>query len=214
MSIGDKGASRDELSLLLERIDDPRLRADITAHVSLLRHSRRFGLVFDRHLPEASRLPKMKPRAGDRVARRDEADTTTWRVLGFTDRTRATARLQPLTWAGHQWAPEGEPMEMPATDVVVIRDHGEPIHPGLQPYDLIQSGEPSTPTHIALEGENLHALQLLKATHGPAAGDGRHGLVDLIYIDPPFPRKWGCCGVVCGHVEPGPGDVEAWSLAA
>lgn len=186
MSIGDNGASRDELSLLLERIDDPRLRADIAAHVSLLRRSRRFGLVFDRHLPEAARLPKMKPRAGDRVARRDEADATTWRVLGFTDRTRNTARLQPLTWAGHQWAPDGEPLELPATDVVVVRDHGEPIHPGLQPYDLIQAGEPGTPTHIALEGENLHALQLLKATHGPAAGDGRHGLVDLIYIDPPY----------------------------
>ena len=186
MSIGDNGASRDELSLLLERIDDPRLRADIAAHVSLLRRSRRFGLVFDRHLPEAARLPKMKPRAGDRVARRDEADATTWRVLGFTDRTRNTARLQPLTWAGHQWAPDGEPLELPATDVVVVRDHGEPIHPGLQPYDLIQAGEPGTPTHIALEGENLHALQLLKATHGPEAGDGRHGLVDLIYIDPPY----------------------------
>lgn len=186
MSIGDNGASRDELSLLLERIDDPRLRADIAAHVSLLRRSRRFGLVFDWHLPEAARLPKMKPRAGDRVARRDEADATTWRVLGFTDRTRNTARLQPLTWAGHQWAPDGEPLELPATDVVVVRDHGEPIHPGLQPYDLIQAGEPGTPTHIALEGENLHALQLLKATHGPAAGDGRHGLVDLIYIDPPY----------------------------
>lgn len=186
MSIGDNGASRDELSLLLERIDDPRLRADIAAHVSLLRRSRRFGLVFDRHLPEAARLPKMKPRAGDRVARRDEADATTWRVLGFTDRTRSTARLQPLTWAGHQWAPDGEPLKLPATDVVVVRDHGEPIHPGLEPYDLIQAGEADAPTHVALEGENLHALQLLKATHGPAAGDGRHGLVDLIYIDPPY----------------------------
>lgn len=40
------------------------------------------------------------------------------------------------------------------------------------------------------------------------------GKVQMIYIDPPFPRKWGCCEVVCGHVEPDPGDVEAGPLAA
>ncbi|MHA7128002.1 DEAD/DEAH box helicase family protein [Janibacter indicus] len=38
--------------------------------------------------------------------------------------------------------------------------------------------------------------------------------ITVIIGNPPFPRKWWCCGVVCGHVEPCPGDVEAWSLAA
>lgn len=184
--MANESAGRDELSLLLDRIDDPRLRVDIAAHVALLRRSRRFGLVFDRHLPEAARLPKMKPRAGDRVARRDEADTSTWRVLGFTDRTRSTARLQPLTWSGHQWQEDGDPAQVSTADVVVVRDHGESIHPGLVLYDRLERGQANAPTHIAIEGENLHALQLLKATHGPAAGDGRHGLVDLVYIDPPY----------------------------
>lgn len=179
-------ASRDELALLLERIEDPRLRADISAHVELLRRSRRFGLVFDRHLPEAARLPKMKPRAGDRVARRDESDRSTWRVLGYTDRTHHRVRLQPLTWAGNQWAAVGESVDLPTRDVVVVRDHGESIHPGLVEYDRVHRAGDGVPTHVAIEGENLHALQLLKATHGPAAGDGRHGLVDLIYIDPPY----------------------------
>lgn len=184
--MADESASRDELSLLVERIEDPRLRADVASHVALLRHSRRFGLVFDRHLPEAARLPTMKPRVDDRVARRDESDTSTWRVLGFTDHTHATARLQPLTWAGSRWTPDGEPVEMSASDVVVVRDYGEAIHPGLVEYDRIELAETDAPTHIAIEGENLHALQLLKATHGPTAGDGRHGLVDLVSIDPPY----------------------------
>lgn len=184
--MADESASRDELSLLIERIDDPRLRADVASHVALLRRSRRFGLVFDRHLPEAARLPTMKPRVDDRVARRDESDTSTWRVLGFTDHTHATARLQPLTWAGSRWTPDGEPVEMSASDVVVVRDYGEAIHPGLAEYDRIERAGTDVPTHVAIEGENLHALQLLKATHGPAAGDGRHGLVDLILCDPPY----------------------------
>ena len=63
-----------------------------------------------------------------------------------------------------------------------------------------------TTRNLFIEGDNLEALKLLQESY--------LGKVKLIYIDPPFPRKWGCCGVVCGHVEPDPGDVEAGSLAA
>ena len=59
--------------------------------------------------------------------------------------------------------------------------------------------------NLLIEGDNLQALASLYREKGQ---------VDLILTDPPFPRKWGCCGVVCGHVEPDPGDVEAGSLAA
>ena len=60
--------------------------------------------------------------------------------------------------------------------------------------------------NLFIEGDNLDALKLLQESY--------LGKVKLIYIDPPFPRKWGCWRLVCGHVEPCPGDVEAWSLAA
>jgi adenine-specific DNA-methyltransferase len=59
--------------------------------------------------------------------------------------------------------------------------------------------------NLLIEGDNLQALASLYREKGQ---------VDLILTDPPFPRKWRCCGVVCGHVEPDPGDVEAGSLAA
>jgi len=38
--------------------------------------------------------------------------------------------------------------------------------------------------------------------------------IRVIVGNPPFPRKWSCCGVVCGHVEPDPSDVEAGPFAA
>jgi adenine-specific DNA-methyltransferase len=63
-----------------------------------------------------------------------------------------------------------------------------------------------TTKNLFIEGDNLDALKLLQESY--------LGKVKLIYIDPPFPRKWGCCGVLCGHVEHDPGDVEAGSLAA
>ena len=58
--------------------------------------------------------------------------------------------------------------------------------------------------NLLIEGDNLQALASLYREKGQ---------VDLILTDPPFPRKWGCCGVVCGHVDD-PGDVEVGSLAA
>lgn len=63
-----------------------------------------------------------------------------------------------------------------------------------------------TTKNLFIEGDNLDGLKLLQESY--------LGKVKLIYIDPPFPRKWSCCGVVCGHVEPDPSDVEAGPFAA
>jgi hypothetical protein len=39
--------------------------------------------------------------------------------------------------------------------------------------------------------------------------------VDLVYLDPPFPRKLACWGLGCGRdFERGTGDVEAGQVAA
>jgi len=40
------------------------------------------------------------------------------------------------------------------------------------------------------------------------------GTGTIVMGNPPFPRKSPCCGVVCGHVDPDPSDVEAGSLVA
>lgn len=59
---------------------------------------------------------------------------------------------------------------------------------------------------MVIEGDNLQVMLSLRSQYSDS--------FDVVYIDPPFPRKWGCCGVLCGHVEHDPGDVEAGSLAA
>lgn len=71
-----------------------------------------------------------------------------------------------------------------------------------------------TPTtdNLLITGDAMHVLDAVAKI--PEYAEKYLGKVKLVYIDPPFPRKWGCCGVVCGHVEPDPGDVEAGSLAA
>lgn len=154
------------LDQLISRIDDETLRARLAQEVDLLRGSRRFGLVFDRHLPESIRLPDHPIRKGIRVALRDESSTETWTVDRFTDRTREVAVLS------------GEGGQRHISELIVVREFGEPIYPGLRSVERIENGPPDAPWHVVINGENFHALQALRSTHREA--------VDLIYIDPPY----------------------------
>jgi len=54
------------LDQAIEQTHDEALRARIAREVELLRDSRRFGLVFDRHVPESVRLPDHPVRKASR----------------------------------------------------------------------------------------------------------------------------------------------------
>lgn len=167
------------LDQLIGQIQDESLRARLAREVELLRGSRRFGLVFDRHLPESVRLVDHPIRKGIRVTLRDESSLQTWTVLRFTDTTRSVAVL------------DGDGGERPAAELVVVREFGELIYPGLKSVERIENGPADAPWHIVINGENFHALQALRSTHREK--------VDLIYIDPPFRKLSVCYGTVCCH---------------
>jgi len=150
----------------IARIEDEALRQRIAREVELLRGSRRFGLVFDRHLPESVRLAEHPIRKGVRVGLRDESSPETWRVVGFTDSGRQVAVLS------------GEGGERPVSELVVVREFGEPVFPGLVSVDRLPHDADDAPWHTVINGENFHVLQALRPTH--------RGKVDLIYIDPPY----------------------------
>lgn len=59
-----------------------------------------------------------------------------------------------------------------------------------------------------------YTLQLIAKQRQQANAVKRERNIQVCIGNPPFPRKWSCCGVVCGHVEPDPSDVEAGPLAA
>lgn len=154
------------LDQLIGRIQDESLRVRLAREVDLLRGSRRFGLVFDRHLPESVRLTDHPIRKGIRVALRDESSADTWIVERFTDRTREVAVLSDNGG------------ERAVSDLIVVREFGEPIYPGLQTVERIANGPEDAPWHVVINGENFHALQALRSTHREK--------IDLIYIDPPY----------------------------
>ena len=56
---------------LIKNIADPRLREQIAAEVAKLKAGKKFGLVFEEHLPELVRLPSLPARAGARVLKEE-----------------------------------------------------------------------------------------------------------------------------------------------
>ena len=78
---------RSELDVLLDKIDDSNLRADIRSQVARIQVKRTFGLVFESHLPERVRLPEHPVRVGVTVAHRDEPESAAFEVLTIKGKT-------------------------------------------------------------------------------------------------------------------------------
>ena len=155
----------DELDVLLEKVADPGLRAELRAAVDKVRAKRNFGLVFESHLPERVRLPEYPVRRGTKVVRRTDKDGGRMKVEGVRS-GRATVVTD-----------DGTRDTMSVDDLVVVAEFGEPVYPGLVSVGSIRRGG-DKPAHVVINAENHHALEMLQFTHA--------GKVDCIYIDPPY----------------------------
>ena len=151
---------------LLTKIDDPALREELAREVAVLKEQVDFGLVFERHIPETVDLLYVEPRVGDLVRLRRVDSDVLYRVFELT---RTSATLTPLDG--------GKNVDAVAVDLLVVKPFGEPIYPTLTPLGSVVRSE-DRPYHAVINGENLHALQLLLYLY--------EGQVDCIYIDPTF----------------------------
>jgi hypothetical protein len=165
---------------LIAQIADERLRNAVIAEVRELKKNKKFGLVFEEHLPETVRLPNLQIKQGDLVAKRRETGNELWRVKsirkGITTLERAIEDDPVLSEMG---------IEVPVTELVVVRSFGDPIYPTLVPVDCVKRGGPEKPWHFLINADNFHALQLLLYAY--------EAKVDVIYIDPPYnsgARDW------------------------
>ncbi|WP_295543860.1 DNA methyltransferase [uncultured Thiohalocapsa sp.] len=156
---------------LIAQIQEPRLREQFKREWAEVQKTKKFGLVFDRHLPELVPIPKARPRRGDLVARKGGSLTDLWRVRRVSGETVQCARPEGTAGAG-------DARNWPLDELVVVRQFGEPIFPALTPVDQIQNGPKDVPWHCLIEADNFHALQLLDYLYA--------GKVDCIYIDPPY----------------------------
>lgn len=164
---------------------DPKLGAALHKEFRASANKRSFGLVFERHLPDAVELPTRPVRRGDTVhilpprGSKQTADNTLWTVVkidrkaqGGPNATVIETKPAPDTEAEVR---DGVLVE----DLVVVAQHDDVIYPGLvQTGEVVGSKDPEAPFHAVINAENLHALNLLTYTH-------RHK-IDCIYIDPPY----------------------------
>lgn len=162
------------LSDLISQIENPDLRARIQAETDKLFKQKKFGLVFEEHLPETTLLYGTPVRAGITAAPKNDTKRLL-SVLSINDGECIVvdnATKQTFT--------------IPARDLVPVAQFGEPIYPSLTPIDSIYNNtDPDAPAHALIQADNYHALQLLEYLYAEK--------VDCIYIDPPYntgARDW------------------------
>lgn len=154
---------------LIDEIADPGLRERIAGEVRELKRTKRFGLVFEEHIPETVSLYGLPIRDGLVVQNRTTPDDLTeFRVLAVEE-DQATVVPKGADGPGTRVAVE---------DLLVVKRFHEQIFPGLTPVGDVRRGDAGKPAHVVINGENFHALQVLRWAYA--------GNVDCIYIDPPY----------------------------
>lgn len=170
---------------LINQISDQRLRDRLAAEWEKASREKKFGLVFEDHLPELLPLPKAKPRRGDLVCRRQGGLRDVWQVKSVKDGLVTCVKPQDETHPSEPTRATVEIMNFAADEMMVVREFGQPIYPSLVPVDAVSNGPADAPWHTLIEADNYHALQLLDYLYA--------GQVDCIYIDPPYntgARDW------------------------
>lgn len=159
---------------LIKQIDDETLRQRIMAEVGKLSKQKKFGLVFEEHLPECTPLYDMEIRRDSKVALKAGQVSDIY-IVKSIDRDKAICEHK----TDHAEA------EFALDDLVAVAEFGEPIYPYLKPIDTVCNAPDSDLWHTLIEADNYHALQLLEYLYA--------GKVDCIYIDPPYntgARDW------------------------
>ena len=162
------------LDELVTQIENPDLRSRIAAEIEKLEKQKKFGLVFEEHLPECTPLWDIPVKKGGKVALKTGQVSDFYTVLQIEDGIATCLNKDKSATA-----------EFKVDELVSVAEFGEPIYPYLKPIDKVCNAPDSDLWHTLIEADNYHALQLLEYLYA--------GKVDCIYIDPPYntgARDW------------------------
>jgi adenine specific DNA methylase mod len=152
---------------LIDQIQDIDLRQKINEEVYKLSKQKKFGLVFEDHMPECTPLHDISIEVGKKVALNNKKITDIYVVKNIKDNIAECINLVTK-----------ENRELKVKELTCIAEFGDSIYPYLRPIDVIENAPDSSLWHILIEADNYHALQLLRYLYA--------GKVDCIYIDPPY----------------------------
>lgn len=159
---------------LLAQVQDEALRNRIEQEINKLAKTKKFGLVFEEHLPECTPLYDIPVKKSGTVAKKGKSINVVYEVAAIEGNV-ATC-VNTVTKAIEK---------IVMSELVPVAQFGEPIYPYLKTIDSICNAPDSDLWHTLIEADNYHALQLLEYLYA--------GKVDCIYIDPPYntgARNW------------------------
>lgn len=159
---------------LIAQIENAELRARIQAEVDRMNKQKKFGLVFEEHLPECTPLYDIPVKRGALVALKTGKVSEVYRVLKIKG-DEAECKKKDAD----------EVATFKVNELVTVAEFGDAIYPYLKPMDSVCNAPDSDLWHTLIEADNYHALQLLEYLYA--------GKVDCIYIDPPYntgARDW------------------------
>lgn len=162
------------LNDLISQIENEELRKRIQAEVDRLAKQKKFGLVFEEHMPECTPLFDVAVRRGSLVMLRGGDIKELYYVRSIDGENAVCVKKDGI-----------DEITVSVKDLVCVAEFGEPIYPYLKPIDSICNAPDSDLWHTLIEADNYHALQLLEYLYA--------GKVDCIYIDPPYntgARDW------------------------
>lgn len=152
---------------LIQQIDDPALKERILQETNKLLKQKKFGLVFEEHLPECTPLYDVPIRVGSKVALKTGYVSDIYTVVKIDGDDMLCDRRETH-----------EQKTFKMDEIVAVAEFGEPIYPTLKPIDTVENAPDSSLWHTLIEADNYHALQLLEYLYAEK--------VDCIYIDPPY----------------------------
>lgn len=162
------------LTDLINQVEDKTLRERLLQEAARLSKQKKFGLVFEEHIPERTLLYEISIKRGCTVAKKAGSINDIYRVTRIDGEKALCLNVST-----------GESEQLVLSELVPVAQFGEPIYPTLQPLDSVENAPDSHLWHTLIEADNYHALQLLEYLYPKQ--------VDCIYIDPPYntgARDW------------------------
>lgn len=152
---------------LIDQIENKDLRQRLASEFEKLSKQKKFGLVFEEHLPECTPLWEIPVKKGSKVALKAGHVSDFYTVLKIENGIATCLNKDKSATA-----------EFNEDELVSVAEFGEPIYPYLKPMNTVCNAPDSDLWHTLIEADNYHALQLLEYLYA--------GKVDCIYIDPPY----------------------------
>lgn len=132
---------------LIAQITDEGLRKRFEQEVNKLSKQKKFGLVFESHLPEVTPLYDMPIKAGCKVILRDRREDKNIYIVLTVDNGMAVCGLKSAE----------ETKSISVNDLVRVAEFGESIYPYLKPIDCVCNSSEDDFWHALIEADNYHA---------------------------------------------------------